>query len=166
MALQSSGAISISQIKGEVGGSSSSLRSLSSTASKSAPDGMQEFYGYSGAPSYDYNSNMQVGSGSFYSSTAYGYANNSSIHNFGTFGSINYPGGQFNSRAVDALYHQGNFIYFYFTISKPNWTSLVINGTNFGASSGWTSVNTTLWRYSASSNPFGTSGSCNISAIY
>jgi uncharacterized protein YqkB len=47
MALQSSGSISISQIKSEVGGSSSSLRSLSNAAGKSAPDGMQEFYGYS-----------------------------------------------------------------------------------------------------------------------
>ncbi|MGY8866472.1 MAG: hypothetical protein ACKVJK_12705, partial [Methylophagaceae bacterium] len=156
MALQSSGAISISQIKGEVGGSSSSLRSLSNTASKSAPDGMQEFYGYSGAPSYDYNSNMQVGSGSYYSSTAYGYANNSSIHVFGTFGFL-YPA-TFNSSSFEGLYHQGNFIYFYFTISKPSWTSLVINGTNFGASSGWTRVNTKLWRYSTSSNPCGTSG--------
>jgi len=164
MALQSSGAISISQIKGEVGGSSSSLRSLSNTASKSAPDGMQEFYGYSGAPSYDYNSNMQVGSGSYYSSTAYGYANNSSIHVFGTFGFL-YPA-TFNSRSFEGLYHQGNYIYFYFTINKPSWTSLIINGTNFGASSGWSSQSANLWRYSTSTNPFGTSGSCNISAIY
>ena len=50
MALQSSGSISISQIKAEVGGSSSSLRSLSNAASKSTPDGMQEFYGYSAGP--------------------------------------------------------------------------------------------------------------------
>jgi len=47
MALQSSGSISISQIKAEVGGSSSSLTTLSTTAGKSAPHGMQEFYGYS-----------------------------------------------------------------------------------------------------------------------
>tara|TARA_R110002167_G_scaffold71497_1_gene201750 strand:+ start:95 stop:475 length:381 start_codon:yes stop_codon:yes gene_type:complete len=47
MALQSSGSISISQIKAEVGGSSSSLRTLSAAAGKSAPDGMQEFYNYS-----------------------------------------------------------------------------------------------------------------------
>ena len=52
MALQTSGSISISQIKAEVGGTSSSLRSLSNTAGKSAPDGMQEFYGYSGCLLY------------------------------------------------------------------------------------------------------------------
>lgn len=53
MALQSSGSISISQIKAELSNSSSSLRTLSAAASKSAPDGMQEFYGYSGAPTYN-----------------------------------------------------------------------------------------------------------------
>lgn len=164
MALQTSGSISISQIKAEVGGTSSSLRSLSNTAGKSAPDGMQEFYGYSGAPTYNYNSNMQVGSGQYYSSIAYGYANNSSIHVFGTFGFL-YPA-NFNSQALDALYWQGNKIYFYFTISKPTWTTLLIGGTNFGGSSGWTSVHSKLWTYSTSTNPFGTSGSCNISAIY
>lgn len=164
MALQTSGSISISQIKAEVGGTSSSLRSLSNTAGKSAPDGMQEFYGYSGAPTYNYNSNMQVGSGQYYSSIAYGYANNSSIHVFGTFGFL-YPA-NFNSQALDALYWQGNKIYFYFTISKPTWTTLLIGGTNFGGSSGWTSVHSKLWTYSTSTNPFGTSGLCNISAIY
>ena len=47
MALQSSGAISISQIKSELGSASNSLRTLSSQAGKSAPDSFSEFYGYS-----------------------------------------------------------------------------------------------------------------------
>jgi hypothetical protein len=47
MALQSSGAISISQIKTELGSSSNSLRDLSAAAGKSTPDAMSEFYGYS-----------------------------------------------------------------------------------------------------------------------
>ena len=47
MALQSSGAISISQIKSELGSASNSLRTLSSQAGKSTPDSMSEFYGYS-----------------------------------------------------------------------------------------------------------------------
>jgi hypothetical protein len=46
MALQTSGAISISQIKTELGSSSNSLRALSDAAGKSAPDAMSEFYGY------------------------------------------------------------------------------------------------------------------------
>ena len=47
MTLQSSGTISISQIKSELGSSSNSLRTLSAAAGKSAPDGLTEFYGYS-----------------------------------------------------------------------------------------------------------------------
>ena len=47
MPLQSSGAISISQIRTELGSSSYSLRTLSAAAGKSTPDAMSEFYGYS-----------------------------------------------------------------------------------------------------------------------
>lgn len=51
MALQSSGAISINDIRVELGQAqaNSSLRSLSSLAGKSTPDAMSEFYGYSAA---------------------------------------------------------------------------------------------------------------------
>jgi len=52
MALQSSGAISISDIKTELGSSSYSLTTLSGEASKTAPHGMKEFYGFSNAPAY------------------------------------------------------------------------------------------------------------------
>jgi hypothetical protein len=56
MTLQSSGAISISNIKTELGSSSNSLRDLSSAAGKSTPDAMSEFYGYSATPvSYTYS---------------------------------------------------------------------------------------------------------------
>jgi hypothetical protein len=56
MTLQSSGSISISQIKAELGSSSNSLRDLSAAAGKSTPDSMSEFYGYSATPvSYLYS---------------------------------------------------------------------------------------------------------------
>lgn len=54
MALPSSGAISISQIKTELGNSSGSLRTLSAAAGKSTPDAMSEFYGYSAAYVYNF----------------------------------------------------------------------------------------------------------------
>jgi hypothetical protein len=47
MALQSSGQISIGDIRTEIGSSSGSLRTLSAAASKSTPDAISEFYGYS-----------------------------------------------------------------------------------------------------------------------
>lgn len=56
MALQSSGAISVSQIRTELGSSSGSIRTLSAAAGKSTPDAMSEFYGYSNASYYQYGS--------------------------------------------------------------------------------------------------------------
>ena len=49
MALPSSGQLSLSAIAGELGVTLSnvSLRSMSSTAGKSTPDAVSEFYGYS-----------------------------------------------------------------------------------------------------------------------
>jgi hypothetical protein len=57
MPLQSSGAISVGQIRSELGSSSGSIRTLSAAAGKSTPDAMSEFYGYSasGGP-YQYGS--------------------------------------------------------------------------------------------------------------
>jgi len=56
MTLQSSGPISISQIKTELGSAANSLRDLSAAAGKSTPDAMSEFYNYSATPvSYTYN---------------------------------------------------------------------------------------------------------------
>ena len=56
MTLQSSGAISLSQIKTELNNTSNSIRTLSAAAGKSQPDSFSEFYGYSAAPvSYTYS---------------------------------------------------------------------------------------------------------------
>jgi len=52
MALQSSGAISISDIKTELGSSSNSLATLSTSVGKTSPHGISEFYGYSNAKYY------------------------------------------------------------------------------------------------------------------
>lgn len=62
MALQSSGSISISEIKAELGSASNSLRTLSAAAGKSAPDGMQEFYGYSSVSSFSSSTGGNLGS--------------------------------------------------------------------------------------------------------
>jgi hypothetical protein len=50
MALHGSGAISISQIKTELGSASNSIRTLSAAAGKGTPDAMSEFYGYASLP--------------------------------------------------------------------------------------------------------------------
>jgi hypothetical protein len=61
MALQSSGAISISDIKTELGSSSNSLATLSVAAGKTQPHSMSEFYGYSAAqPLYYWDLNNDI----------------------------------------------------------------------------------------------------------
>lgn len=52
MALQSSGPISINDIRRELGTANSSLRALSQQAGKGTPDAMSEFYGYSNVTVY------------------------------------------------------------------------------------------------------------------
>ena len=56
MALQSSGPISIDNIRVELGQAqaNSSLRSLSALANLSSPDAMSEFYGFSAATAYTF----------------------------------------------------------------------------------------------------------------
>ena len=76
MALQSSGAISINDIRVELGQSqaNSSLRSLSSLAGKSTPDAMSEFYGYSAATAYTfYAGDGQQGYGDYSQACAEAY---------------------------------------------------------------------------------------------
>jgi hypothetical protein len=58
MALQSSGQISIGDIRTEIGSSSGSLRTLSAAAGKSTPDAMSEFYSYSHVTLTSYTSSI------------------------------------------------------------------------------------------------------------
>lgn len=54
MALQSSGQISINDIRNELGTTSGDLRTLSAAAGFSTPDGFNEFYGFSAATAYTF----------------------------------------------------------------------------------------------------------------
>ena len=98
MALQSSGAISISQIKTELGSSSNSLRTLSAAAGKSAPDAMSEFYGYSSIPDLYSTVSLTMGdSGSgtptdpwFSDGSEYAGFNTDAVDLFGDGGSYHY----------------------------------------------------------------------------
>jgi len=67
MALQSSGQISLNDIKTELGAASTnvSLRAMSSTAGKAAPDAISEFYGYANYSNTKYYAND--GSGDYIS---------------------------------------------------------------------------------------------------
>jgi hypothetical protein len=64
MSLQSSGAISINDIRNELGTSEGGLRQLSAAVGFGTPDGMNEFYGYSNAPAFVYM-NMPYGGSTY-----------------------------------------------------------------------------------------------------
>lgn len=54
MALQSSGPISLSDIKTELGSSANDFRTLHAAAGFTTPDSISEFYGYSAATAYTF----------------------------------------------------------------------------------------------------------------
>jgi hypothetical protein len=66
----------------------------------------------------------------------------------------------FNSKTITGIYFQDqsstDYLYLYFSTSKPSFSNLVINGTSYGASSTWTSNSTTSWRKAVTGNPMGT----------
>lgn len=106
MALQSSGAISINDIRNELGTSDGSLRNLSATAGKSTPDAMSEFYGYSHAPAY-VQMNMPYGGqtydGCYMSMDSYG-----EFYGTGRYGDYIGPWG--NYREYNTEGHGGTFL--------------------------------------------------------
>jgi hypothetical protein len=142
MALQSSGAISINQIKTELGSASYSLRTLSAAAGKSTPDAMSEFYGYSAGGAYKYGSPQLVfdfsQSGS-YSNSGSSIADLSGNGNNGTFstgtgngsaatvtgynsaGYLNLPGNsnQYSVRIPDSLKPSGTASFTFIVRMKP-----------------------------------------------
>jgi len=106
MPLQSSGAISISQIASALGMSSStSLRNLSSQALKSSPDSFSEFYGYPANPSTtDLVVYLDAGNSSSYPGTGTTWTNLGSGANFSIINGAAYSsttGGRFTFDGVN-----------------------------------------------------------------
>ena len=122
--------------------------------------------GFTVAASYSYTSTVTVGSDQYYTTLAYGYADLS----WPDMGSIS--NSSFNSNTLLGIYWQNNasgtdYVYLVFMGSKPNFTELIIGSTNLGASNGWTSQSSTMWRKAQSSNPFaGTGGTTTVQANY
>jgi hypothetical protein len=74
MALQSSGAISLSQIKTELGSSANDFRTLHAAAGFSTPDSISEFYGFSASTEFTfYAGDGQNGFGDYASACAEAY---------------------------------------------------------------------------------------------
>ena len=106
--------------------------------------------------SYDFNATITVRSDQIYSTMAYGYGSSSLF--WPVMGSM--TSYIFNGKTITGIYFQDqsstDYLYLYFSTSKPSFSNLVINGTSYGASSTWSSNSTTSWRKAVTGNPMGT----------
>ena len=177
MAVPSSGALSMLGIRRELSASnynsSNSYTSLSlyamstgivstiNTANSSAnrPDGsaphsMSEFYSYDhDLTSTLLSTSITTGVDNIYSSFFYGFSS-LSFPNMGSAGANTF----LNSWApITAIYWQNsNYLRInFYNSTPPTWSNLVINGTSFGASSGFSTSGQQKYKYTTT-NPFGT----------
>lgn len=172
MALQSSGAISLAQIQTEWGGSNPI--SLSEYYLGSLPTGrtnygsipssgqisMSNFYGTNAALG-TWTSTLTVGSFSIFKSTGYGYSS----------GLVNASAGSMTDDTIDT-YNNYQIETLHWNLSNlvnlrlvgsniPNsgWTSIKVGSTTYNRSSASHNTATsgyTLWQWSDTNNPFGT----------
>jgi hypothetical protein len=187
MAVPSSGTLSLARIRGELQSNNYSLYTSAATSLGSSsngtygtintynsaanrPDGnqphkMSEFYAYD----HDYNpvdfsATLTTGVTTYYGNTFSGYRtgfpgpigsmSNTSFNNY-TIGNLSYFGGT------------NPYIELTFTSGRIGFSNLTIGGTSYGGSSSWTAVGSNLWKYSTSTNPFGSSGTIvSITAQY
>ena len=106
------------------------------------------------AASYDLTATITVRSDQIYTTMAYGYGN-LTWPNMGSLSNTS-----FNGNTITGIYFQDqsqtDYLYIYFSSTKPSFSNLVINGTSYGASSTWTANGNNAWRKIATSNPMGT----------
>ena len=146
MALQSSGAISFSQIKTELTSSSNSLRALSAAAGFSSPDAVSEFYGYTSFTALP----PTVTTG--------GYGTNNTA--FSMSGVVNDDGG-------DTITERG--FYFGTSTNRASNAKYIVAGTtgNFNYYAQGLASNTTYYFWAYATNSAGTTyGARNQGATY
>tara|TARA_R110000744_G_C19043866_1_gene526993 strand:+ start:51 stop:596 length:546 start_codon:yes stop_codon:yes gene_type:complete len=142
------------------GGGDNSFPALNTCAGNPTPTySINSWYGYDQDLSC-FQSVMNVGSWSFSGNNYYGFIQD-------TYGSMTNQ--DFDGKDILRLGWQdgggGEVFLWYYDTPFPDWTSITINGTVFPAKALWTS-GFGQFRYSTSTNPFGTSGNITITAVY
>jgi len=126
MALQSSGQISLDDIRTELGLSQSnvSLGTMSDTAGFSAPDLASDFYGYSSAPaSYSFTGSIRYNSSSV---ACMGSVNQTYYHNNGSGGSTTYVA--LNDYVYSDSAMTTKLVGGYYKVSTPDLEWIRVNG--------------------------------------
>lgn len=113
--------------------------------------------------SNDFSATVTTGTANFYTTVFSGY-----ITSPVSAGSISNT--SFNGKTITGIYFQNSstdYIYIYFSSTKPSFSAISINGQSLGGSSSWTSASSTSWRKTYSTNLFGSTGSSiSITAQY
>lgn len=114
--------------------------------------------------SNDYTATLTTGWGTFYTTVFKGYVTSPV-----TAGSLSNT--SFNGKTITGLYYQDqsgtDYIYIYFSSTKPSFSAISINGQSLGASSTWTSASSVAWRKTYSNNLFGSNNTIvSITASY
>lgn len=129
----------------------------------SVPHNMSEFYSYDhDKPQVLLSTSITTGVDNIYSSYFYGYSSYS-FPNMGSASSNTFV----NSWApITAAYWQNsNYLRINFYNTPPTWSDVVINGTSFGASSGWSTSSNQKYKYTTT-NPFGTSSGATRTIVF
>ena len=122
--------------------------------------------GFTAPAGYSFSATLTTGTAQYYSTVVNGWSNTYPF----SCGSISNT--SFNGATLTALYWMNSssgtdYLYIYFSSTKPSFTNIVIDGTSYGASSTWTSASSTVWRKAQSSNIFGANGTTHsINASY
>lgn len=115
--------------------------------------------------SNDFSATVTTGWGSFYSTVFKGYV--TSPVSAGSLSNTSFNGG-----TITGIYYQDSssgtdYLYIYFSSTKPSFSAISINGQSLGASSTWTSATSTAWRKAYSNNIFGSNNTLvSITASY
>jgi len=125
MALQSSGQISLNDIRSELGAATTnvSLGAMSDTAGFSAQDQISDFYGYSHSSSFSFGSSLR----GTYSFQACSYSiNQTYYHNNGSGGSSSYP--EYNDYVYSDSGLTTKLQSGYYQVSHPSIDYVRVNG--------------------------------------
>ena len=133
MGLQSSGQISLEDIRAELSASTTnvSLRSMSNSAGKSSPDAISEFYGYSAISYYSFNSSLKATSPfgvCFLSIGSTWYYDDAISTSFPVVGQVCYTNPSGNTKLPSGFYRVGLSLFIYISGSNGAITSTSLCG--------------------------------------
>lgn len=148
-------------------GNNGTINTANSSANRpdgSSPHAMSEFYSYNhDETSILLSTSITTGVDNIYSSYFYGY----SSYSFPNMGSASANTFVNSFAPITAIYWQNsNYLRIFFYNTPPTWSDVTINGTSFGASSGFSTSGTNQKYKYTTTNPFGYSSGSTRTIVF